>query len=231
MARAAEMQFPVRHSRFLWDDSGILEVSDTGIAYRESAGKKGSRDKGLNTWAWTFEDIQQLYLSPERISVLSYQDRKWRLGVDHEFQFRFAAGTDVRPLYEFLKARMNARLAAALPEKVETPLWESPAKLLGTLVGSQGVLRFGAEQVVFETERKEESRTWRYRDIENISTSGRYQFTLTAHERAKAQYGSLKAFNFQLKRPLETEQFDSLWRRLNQQYELPFLTAIKERKP
>jgi len=229
--RAAELQFPVRHSRLLWDDAGTLTVNESGIAYRETGGKGDKQDGGLNQWTWAFGEIQQLYLSPERIKVLSYQDRKWHLGVDHEFLFHLAPGTDVQPLYEFLKARMNSRLVAALPEKVVNPLWESPAKLMGTVVGSQGVLRFGERRAVFETGREEQSRTWRYEDIENISSAGSYQITLTVRERAKAQYGSLKAFNFQLKQPLEGKQFDSLWRRLNQDNQLPFLTAIQEGKP
>ena len=53
------------------------------------------------------------------------------------------------------------------------------------------------------SEKNGASRTWRYQDIENISSSGPFQLTITTFERAKTHYGDLKGFNFELKRPLE----------------------------
>ena len=65
--------------------------------------------------------------------------------------------------------------------------------------------------------------------IENASTSDRYQLTLTTYERAKTHYGSMKGFNFQLKQPLDEKRFQMLWKRLNQDKGLQFLTSIEER--
>jgi hypothetical protein len=39
----------------------------------------------------------------------------------------------------------------------------------------------------------------------------------------------MKGFNFQLKRPLDDKRFEALWKRLNQDKGLQFLTSIEER--
>jgi hypothetical protein len=39
----------------------------------------------------------------------------------------------------------------------------------------------------------------------------------------------MKGFNFQLKQPLDEKRFEMLWRRLNQEKGLQFLTSIEER--
>jgi hypothetical protein len=108
-------------------------------------------------------------------------------------------------------------------------LWELPVKLLGKLNGSQGTLRFANDRVVYVTDRKEASRTWRYQDIENISSSDPYQLTITSFERATTHYGSRKGFNFQLKQPLDEKRFNLVWRKLNAVHGLELLTSIPEK--
>jgi hypothetical protein len=115
-----------------------------------------------------------------------------------------------------------------LPDSGVAALWELPVKLLAAFQGSEGVLQVGADRVVYKTARKHQSRTWRFEDIENVSTSGPFQLTLTTHERAKSQYGSLKGFNFQLKQRLDEKRFNILWRRLNRVKGLEFLASAQE---
>ena len=86
----------------------------------------------------------------------------------------------------------------------------------------------GQDRIVYETARPRQSRTWRYQDLENVSTSDRYQLTLTSYERARTSYGSMKGFNFQLKQPLDEKRFEALWKRLNQDKGLQFLNSIEE---
>jgi hypothetical protein len=81
--------------------------------------------------------------------------------------------------------------------------------------GDEGVLQVGPNAVVYKSADQDASRTWRYEDIENISSSGPFQLTITTFERAKTQYGNLKGFNFQLKRRLEDAGYNDLWVRLN----------------
>ena len=55
-----------------------------------------------------------------------------------------------------------------------------------------------------------------YDDIENVSTTGPFELTITTHERDRSQYGSIRAFTFQLKRPMTDRQYDDLWYAINQ---------------
>ena len=82
--------------------------------------------------------------------------------------------------------------------------------------GTQGLLTVGKDQIVFTADHKEASRTWRFSDIENISTSGPFQLTIVTYERALAHYGNAKQFNFQLKNRIDEARYNELWRRLNE---------------
>ena len=125
------------------------------------------------------------------------------------------ASADFSSAYPLLKDRLDQRFVSALADADVRPLWEVPVKRLGTIRGSEGLLVVGDERIVYKTDQKADSRTWRYRDIDNISTSGPFSMTVTTFERAKAHYGNRKDFNFQLKSPLDEAKYNDLWRRLN----------------
>ena len=177
-----------------------------------------------------YQDIQELKLSADKLTLVTYKDRKWRLGLDKEYEFTLTPGQSFSEAYALLKDRLDQRFVAAVADEQIQPLWEIPVKLLGRVTGSEGVLQVGADRIVYKTTKKGQSRTWRYGDIENISTSGPFQLTLTTYERAKAHYGNLKGFNFQLKQALDEKRFNLLWRRLNQTKGLELLTSAQERE-
>jgi len=90
------------------------------------------------------------------------------------------------------------------------------------------VLQVGSEAIVYKSEKEGESRTWRYEDIENVSSSGPFQLTVTTFERAKSHYGDRKGFNFQLKQRLDEDRYNDLWLRLNQSKGLKILTSYRD---
>lgn len=234
-AGATELTYQVRHHRVLKNHDGVLTIGETGIAYQRtlskgnwSAGEK--KASKLESVQFDYQDIQELWVSPDMLRLVTYADRKWLPGVDKEFEFLLPKGQSFDSAYAMLKDKLDRRFVAAVADSQPDAIWELPVKLLGTLQGSEGVLQVARDRVVYKTGRSRQSRTWRLQDIENVSTSGRYQLTLTTYERAKTQYGSMKGFNFQLKRPLDEKRFDALWKRVNQDKGLEFLTAIEERK-
>ena len=77
--------------------------------------------------------------------------------------------------------------------------------------GADGSLAFGADGIVYASPARDESRTWRYRDIDNISSSGPFQLTVTTFERALADYNDRKEFNFELKQPITEAKYNELW--------------------
>jgi len=192
-AGAADAQFPVRHRSFQHGCNGVLSVSAAGVSF---SGPK------WHTWTWKIQDIQELQLSPRSIHILTYGDRKLRLGAEERFEF---TGTiPVGEVYAILKDRMDQRLVAEVGQAGNPPavVLSLAVKHLGRLGGSQGTLAFAAESVVYSTAKYDDSRTWRYSDIETISSAGRFELTITTLE---------KEFHFQLKQPLAEAEYNRLW--------------------
>jgi hypothetical protein len=198
-AGAAELTYEVRHH-------GVLTINEKGVSYQRK----------MESVHFDYQDIQELWVSPDKLVLVTYKDRKWLLGLDKKFEFFLPPGKSFEAAYTLLKDKLDRRFVAALADPLPDMLWELPVKLLGTIRGSEGVLQVGPERIVYKTDRPRHSRTWRYQDLENVSTSDRYQLTLTTYERARTHYGSMKGFNFQLKQPLDEKRFDMLWKRLNQ---------------
>ncbi len=223
------LRYQVRHAHWWKDGIGLLVMDETGISYQE-AGKKNKKPEQLHHGRWSYDQIQQLLISPDKLTLVTYEDRALLLGADRRYEFTLAESRSFQEAYDFLKNRLDRRLVAALADPAPGEWWwELPVKLLGTLQGTQGVLRAGPDRLVFQADRPGRSRTWRYQDLDNASMTDPYELTLTTYERARRQYGSRKSFRFQLKRPLEEERFDALWRRLNREKGLKFLISIEER--
>jgi hypothetical protein len=221
-----QFRYEARHDHLRKGGEGKLLIDDQGVSFEES-GKKGKKSK--HAWRWAYGDIQQLEMSPKTLRVLTYKDNRWKLGADREYRFDLTAGGSFSDAYAFLKDRLDQRFVAVLPDKAVRAAWELPVKHLLRFGGSEGVLGFGEDRVVYTTDQKDESRTWRFADIENVSSSGPYQLTITTYERARSHYGNLKGFNFQLKRKLDDNRYNELWMKVNQTKGLKILDTYRER--
>jgi hypothetical protein len=207
----AELSYQVRHEHLRKGCSGVLRIDKRGISFQGTA-----RKKHAHAWQWGYAEIQQLTVSADELRVLTYRDNLWKLGADREYRFRALGGQRFAEVYAFLKDRLDQRLVGRLADSDLAPLWQLPVKLLGRVGGSHGVLIAGAERLVYRAERPGDSRTWRLKDIESVSSSGPFELSVVTYERARSQFGSRSAFRFQLKEPLAQERYDELWRRLNQ---------------
>jgi hypothetical protein len=205
-------RYNVLHDHLRKACSGVLTLDEHGLSFQGAALKKG---KTPHAWTWTYPDIQQLTVAPDEIRVLTYKDNLWKLGADREYRFKAAAGRPLGEAHDFLKGRLDQRLVSELADSDVKALWQMPVKLLGRFRGSEGTLIVGEDRIVYRAGKEDESRTWRYADIDNISTSGPFQLTVTTFERSRSNYGSRKGFNFQLKERLEETSYNELWRRLN----------------
>jgi hypothetical protein len=200
MMWASAAQFTVRHKHLNGSCTGVLTVNENGVRF---AGPKGQ------AWEWNYTEIQELKLEPREIVLVSYSDDLLEFGADRTY--RFEGEIPARELYAVLKQRMDQRLVAAFPNAPAGPEWNIPVKRLGALRGSQGRIEFGPDSIVYVTDSAGQSRTWRYKDIENISSSGPFQLTITTWERARSHYGDRKGFNFQLKEPITEARYNALW--------------------
>jgi hypothetical protein len=198
---ASAAQFPMRHRHLRGGCEGTLTVDASGVRF---SGPKA------HAWQWTLDQIRQLELSPDRIVVVTYENG--RLPAT-ERSYEFDGAAPAAELYALLKSRMDQRLVAELAPPPDGAGWSLAVKHVGR-AGSLGTLELAADRIAYRTVTKNESRTWRFADIAGISSSGPFQLTVTTYERAPAQYGGRKDFNFDLRQPISEDQYDELWLRI-----------------
>lgn len=205
-AWAAPFSFPARHDHLKGGCAGTLTIGEAEVSF----------ESPRHSFRWPYQEIQQLrLLGSGRIDLLSYEDgSKLKLGADRVFHFQVDGG--LQDVARFLAAKLDRRLVVGLPEKPAGILAEFAVKHLRPLRGDNGTLAFGPETVTFTSEDKDESRAWRYQDIESIATSGRDQLSITTYERHRFHYATGRVFNFQFKQPMSEETFNMLWRKVNQ---------------
>ncbi len=206
---AQPFELKARHDHMWKGCAGSVRIDGEGVSYSGAPG---------HDWSWKWQDVQRFELSPLRLRVVTYQDNRWELGRDREYRFDLLPGQAVDAAYAFLRDRLDQRFVARFADPSVQPLWEAPAKRLARIRGSEGTLLAGEDRIVYRTTAPEQSMTWRYADIDNLSSSGPFALTLTTLE---------DEYNFQLKQPLDEALFDSLWRRLNRTPS-PALTGLNQ---
>ena len=206
---------------------GTLTITDTGVSFEETY-KNANKPKHPHAWRWDYQDIQQLKIAPKSLTVLTYKDNKWKFGADREYEFDLAGDKTFEDAYQLLRGRLDQRLVVAIPDLYLNTLWEIPVKHLLRFGGDEGVLQVGPDAIVYKSADKAESRTWRYEDIENFSSAGPFQLSITTFERARSHYGNLKGFNFQLKQKLSEARYNDLWFQLNRTKGLNILNSYRE---
>lgn len=209
-AAARPGTIPLRHKHLRKGGTGELSVGVSTITFRE-IGKSQNHSR-----EWAFDEIKQLYVSPNIIRVVTYEDVAWQLGKDREYKFDEVPKGAAQTLVSVLRGRMdNRRLVAALADSSIKPLWQIKAKLVRGRAGSEGIVLVGEDSVVYNSGERDASRTWMFRQIENISSSGPFDLTITAFEQDGAQSYGRRDFRFQLKTELSEQRYNALWRRLN----------------
>ena len=207
---AQPFSYPVRHEHLHGGAMGTLEIGAGTVAFKEQS--KGGKDSRQ----WTYEDIQQLSLSAGTLRLITYQDQKWQLGRDREFVFdRLPAGMAKR-VSPFLESKLGRRLVTELAEAHGRALWQMSVKLRRGLGGSQGTLVAEDGRLVYETDARGQSRTWRFADIDNVSASGPYELEIMTLERSGWRHAGPTEFRFQLKEALSEERYNELWRRVEE---------------
>jgi hypothetical protein len=217
-ARSAQFPapFPVRHEHLRKGCEGVMTVDEEGVRFTGARTGTGTK---THAWVWKYEDIQELTLGSGSIHILTYEDRRLGLGADREYNF--TGKPPVESLYGLLRDRMDQRFIAAvvpqggLPDTA--PGWRVPVKHLGRMTlklrttGSEGTLAFDSGKITYFTATRGDSRTWRYSDIDSISSSGPFQLTITTFEQARSHYGDRRGFNFQLKQSITEARYNELW--------------------
>ena len=212
--------YEVRHQHWRKGATGTLRISPQGISFEEH-GKKTKTDSR----EWRYEEIQQLTVSPSELRILTYEDSKWKLGRDREYVFDRLPKDLAVEAYPLWTGKLDQRFIAAVPARESAPEWKAGAKLDHGVSGTLGTLMIGREQIVFDAGERGGSRSWRLIDIENVSSSGPLDLTVTTTEKSGLFRGSGRQFHFQLQQPLKEDQYSALWRTVNRSKGLTFLDS------
>jgi hypothetical protein len=131
-----------------------------------------------------------------------------------------------RRSYEFrLDEDHGSDLAKFLAERLKRPVigaydvgsndhFNVPAYHRHLFGGAHGVLAIGPDGIQFKTETKADSRTWLYRDIQTIGSSGPFNFRISTES---------ETYSFDLKERLPERAYDFAWSTL---YHLPTTQAL-----
>ena len=219
-ASAQSYTVEVRHQHWHKGAMGTLRISPEEISFEEH-GKKGKTDSR----SWRYEEIQQLEVSPSELRILTYEDSKWKLGRDREYIFDRVPKDLAVEAYPLWTSKLDQRFIAAVPAPDPAPEWKVGAKLDRGLSGTLGTLIIGREQIVFDAGEHGGSRSWRLIDIENVSSSGPLDLTVTTTEKSGLFRGSGRQFHFQLQQPLKEDKYGALWQSVNRSKGLTFLDS------
>lgn len=204
-AHAQEFKYQVEHDHLYKSCKGELIINQDGVEYRTD-----SKDHARK---WTYTDIKLLKLaSPKKVEVVSYESSRKTLGRDKSFEFKVLEGEINKDVSEFLLARVTRPLTTSIVTTDEKAQYEIPVRHRHRFSGCQGTLRIFADRIVYESDKEENSRYWRWSDIQSISRTGPYQFSITSYEE---KFGGSKSYNFDLKEQMEDAVYDFAWSRVN----------------
>jgi hypothetical protein len=203
--RAQEFTLPVEHNHLFGSCKGDLIIGADAVEYRTDHKKHSRR--------WNHTDIKMIKLdSPTKLEVLSYESRLMKLGGDRTFEFKVVKGEVPKAASDFLLSRVSRPLATSFVKSEEKGQFEILARHRHRLGDCEGTIKVLADRIVYESARLENSRLWRWSDVQGISRTGPFQFSITSYEPKLG--GPTKTYNFDLKERMSDTAYDYLWTRI-----------------
>lgn len=183
------------------DESGRLEVSDSGVVY--------TADNGKTTLQFDFADIRTADLSdPRAIRIETYDVLKRKIGGRRVYTFRLSDAIRDDRLIRFFVARLNRPVVGYYAESAPVR-FKTLAYHRHRLGGCSGTVEIGSDAIRFVGLKSGESRTWLYRDVESIGSPDPFHLRVTTFA---------ETYTFDLKERLPAEAYESMWQRV---YNMP----------
>ncbi len=235
--------YKVAHDHRIGKGDGELRITETGIEYR-GANEEEARHNGV----WRDDDIKRLEIAKTGLRVVTYEATQFpliprntpkmregksvRFGSEREHEFRLIEGEITPEVVRVLLARFKRPIATSvLPNDTEesgTLIFEIPVFHRERAGGVSGTLRVFEDFVVFNSEQEGHSRYWRYENIRDIGSLGRYKFEMATYE---GQFGTDgRSYIFDLKRPMTNAEYDQLWTRIYEGEQTPRLRPAISRE-
>jgi len=177
-------------------EAGHLIFSESGASYSSANGKISVR--------LPYSDIREADVSDPRNIRLTTYDVLKRNPLEHR-SYKFHLDKD-----------HGSDLAAFLAERLKRPVigaydvggdghfthFTVPVYHRHLFGGAHGALEIGPDGIQFKTEAKADSRTWLFRDIQTIGSSGPFNFRVSTET---------ETYNFDLKERLPEQAYDLGW--------------------
>ena len=187
----ARWEAPAREHRMLPKTKvhGTLTVDASGVTFRSDNGREQK---------WPLTDIRTAFLAPHRMVIETYENRSLHRPGERRYEFDLA---------QAMPASVAAGLAAGLARPLQNSVPDSEAPAIAAIPahhralagGTNGVLRFREGGIDYVTSAKDDSRSWRWSDLETLSGPDPYHLFV---------FGYRDTYTFDLKAPLPRALFD-----------------------
>lgn len=177
-------------------ERGRLIFSDSGAIYRSQNGRMSIEIPYANIREADVSDPRTIRIETYDIlkrNPLSHRSHEFRLDEDH--------GSD---LAKFLAERLKRPVIGTYDVGGEGR-FSVPAYHRHLFGGAHGLLEIGPNGIQFKAETKADSRTWLYRDIQTIGSSGPFNFRISTES---------ETYNFDLKQRLPEGAYELAWSKL-----------------
>jgi len=202
----AETSFEAKWKKSIRPDvAGTLSVLEDSIRFQPEKEAKQALE-------WSFEDVQHLdRASPTEVAIQSYSDSISRLGRDRWYRFVLVGSTFPDELHAKVVNRIGRPATDRVAREPADAEVAIPAKNVRLLRGSEGVLYFTPEWVIYSTGRSGHSRAWRLdRDVEAVWSSDPYRLEVHVLGGSEAFARRTDVYRFSLKKPLDRSYYDGL---------------------
>ena len=206
----------IQKRRFASDRRGEIHITSQSIEFKALKEKTSRR--------WTYEDIQYFdRISEQEFTILSYEDQKWKLGRDRQYNFVLTAGALDDALFQSISTRIGRPVTNRVVNGVvsgasgpQEDRYHLAVKHLHGLGGCEGQLIFSDDTILYSTEHRKDAREWRSdRDVESVWSSNSYHLELHVRDNNRREFSRTRVYKFDLKQPLDQDFYQRLKLRLH----------------
>ncbi len=169
---------------------GTLTVNVGGITFRSDNGRSQS---------WPSVAIRTALVAPHRMVIKTYVNRSLHRPGERRYEFDLTNAIPASVAATFADG-VARPLQSSVPDSEASAIAAIPAHHRSLTGGTNGVLRFRQDGIDYVTPSKEDSRTWRWADLQTLSNPDPYHLFL---------FGYRDTYTFDLKAPLTQALFDS----------------------
>ncbi len=217
VAASLHWESPARMHRALFAPSnhGTLLIDGNGVEFR---------GENKHSQRWAFSEIQAAFIAPHRLTLKTYLNRS--LHRPGERTYRFSLAQAVPPAVAARLAEAVARPSQnADPDPDAPAIATIPVRHRSLASGTNGVLRIRQDGIDYVTSSKDDSRSWRWTDLQTVSKPDPYHLFV---------FGFRDTYTFDLKAPLSGKLLDWASDEIfahSQSVNGPAVTTFRETEP